>query len=73
MIDCKEMVRQHLKQNGFDGLYAQDACACDLSDLMPCGGDGAMDCRAGYKASGCDDDCGRGCGFHILGDVSEVI
>ena len=44
-----EIVKAHLVQNGFDGLYQPDAeCACEISDLQPCG-DEFGSCKAGYK------------------------
>lgn len=44
-----EIVRQHLIENGFDGLYLADAeCACLVSDLQPCGDDFSV-CKAGYR------------------------
>lgn len=59
--DVKTMVGDYLKQNGFDGLFS-DECACDLSDLMPCG-EQSDGCRAGYKGP-CN--CGEGCDYHIF-------
>jgi len=41
-----EMVAEHLKLKGFDGLFS-DECGCRLSGLAPCGEIG-LDCRAGY-------------------------
>ena len=41
-MTIKEIVEQHLKDNGFDGLYSddvcfgQDGCGCRLGDLFPC-------------------------------------
>ena len=33
-----EMVAEHLRQNGYDGLYdAYGECACEVDDLAPCG------------------------------------
>ena len=51
-----EMVEQYLKQNGYDGLFAESAeCACKVDDLEPCGNI-QSDCHAGYLAPG---DCGE--------------
>jgi len=49
--DGKQMIAQFLREHQYDGLYSEE-CGCDLKDLMPCGGDWAMDCRAGYKVKG---------------------
>ncbi len=46
-VKVVDMVKMHLKANGFDGLYS-DECGCELSDLAPCG-EIQGDCRAGYK------------------------
>ena len=51
-----EIVRVHLEQNGYDGLFNEDAgCACENGDLAPCMEIGA-DCEAGYKT---ECDCGE--------------
>lgn len=63
-IGCQEMVRIYLENNGYDGLFS-DICGCLLDDLMPCGGEGAMDCQAGHRVDGCTETCGMGCDFHI--------
>lgn len=47
-----EIIKQHLIDNGFDGLYNEDLeCGCELDDLEPCG-DIRSDCTAGYKHPG---------------------
>ncbi len=44
-----EILKQHLVDNGFDGLVNGDAeCGCDLSDLQPCG-ESFADCKPAYK------------------------
>ncbi len=35
-MDCKEIIEEYLKKNGYDGLVG-DECGCCLDDLMPCG------------------------------------
>ena len=63
-----EIVRAHLKQNGFDGLSNEDGeCACIFSDLAPCG-EMSQKCRAGYRRL-CD------CGDHDyhIGDNHDVL
>ncbi len=53
----REMVIAALESGGYDGLVADDSeCACDLSDLVPCGELGEQ-CTAGWKGP-CD------CGDH---------
>jgi len=49
--DGKSMIRQFLIEHKFDGLYNEE-CGCQLSDLMPCGNEFAIDCQAGYKTKG---------------------
>ncbi len=47
-----ELVKQHLKDNGYDGLCLMDGeCGCLLDDLQPCG-ESFANCEPGYK---CDD------------------
>lgn len=46
-----EIVRDHLKQGGFDGLVQTDAeCGCLLGDLAPCGDDFSK-CEPGYRGA----------------------
>jgi len=57
-IGCGEMVREYLEKNGYDGLCEKDGeCGCQLSDLMPCGGEYAMECVAGWKRNRWPDEC----------------
>lgn len=61
-MNVKKIVAKHLSETGHDGLYNDSAeCACELADLMPCGGDSA-ECEPGYRHP-CD--CGEGCDFHM--------
>jgi len=44
------IVAEYLEKNGFDGLFNGFCdCACELSDLFPCGEPDIHECRAGYK------------------------
>jgi hypothetical protein len=64
----KEIIKEYLEKNGFDGLYIDD-CGCDKSNLMPCESDGCMHCEAGYKHPCL---CGEGHIFHIKGYAAEM-
>lgn len=44
-----EILKQHLIDNGFDGLVDGDEdCGCELSDLQPCG-ENFANCKPAYK------------------------
>jgi hypothetical protein len=44
-----EIVREHLRREGFDGLcYPDIDCGCVLDDFAPCGEPSLEYCRAGY-------------------------
>jgi hypothetical protein len=59
-MNVKEIVKEYLLNNGYDGL-CNDDCGCCLDDLMPCEGD-IGSCEPGYKKPcNCDD----GCDFHM--------
>lgn len=47
-----EIIKQHLIDNGFDGLYNDELdCGCEINDLEPC--DVLQsNCTAGYKQPG---------------------
>ncbi len=47
-MNVYDIVQKYLKDNGYDGLYAEE-CGCILEDLMPCDGDCAFHCEPGYR------------------------
>ena len=51
MPTVKEIVKEYLEKNNYDGLYCE-FCGCRLDDLMPCSE--ASSCQAGY-AWNCND------------------
>ena len=55
-MTVREIIKQYLDANGFDGLFDDD-CACQKGDLCPCDSN-CMDCQPGYKTS-CPADCGE--------------
>jgi len=59
-INVLEIIEKYLKENGYDGLYREDGCGCELGDLGSCDSC-PLDCIPGYKIP-CD--CGE-CDFHI--------
>lgn len=68
-MNVHDIVIEYLKANGYDGLCEVGCeCACELSDLFPCGGDMAdiSHCQPGHKTP-CPDDCelGGDCSWHI--------
>jgi hypothetical protein len=67
--EVRQIVASWLKDNGYDGLYRSECCACLVGDLMPCGEPGT-DCEAGYKKTcppeGCDFCPAEGeCEWHV--------
>ena len=66
-MNVREIVKEYLEKNGYDGLYS-DECGCQSNDLMPCDA-GNEKCIAGHKVP-CDPDsdflaCDGNCDFHI--------
>lgn len=47
-MKVKEIVENHLKEKGYDGLYRDDCWGCDVGDLFSCYGRYA-NCSPGYK------------------------
>ena len=43
-------VKEIVKENGYGGLCdcEDEPCGCFLNDLIPCGTDNAINCKAGY-------------------------
>ncbi len=53
-----DIVKRYLEENGYDGLFASGICACENSDLFPCGSEQSIDCQPGYKIPcACGDNC----------------
>jgi hypothetical protein len=44
----REIIKEYLVSNGYDGLFNPKLCACGIDDLYPCGGEGVLDCKAGF-------------------------
>lgn len=60
-MNVRQMVEKYLKENGFDGLFADvpGGCGCEIGDLMPC--EEPCDvCEAGVKIVCIDPDCDYG-------------
>jgi hypothetical protein len=53
-MNCLEIIKRFLKNNGFDGLVNDGECGCELSDLVPCDDDFSL-CLPGYKVIPPDD------------------
>lgn len=64
-MSIRDIVREYLKTNGYDGLYNPETCACEVDALMPCDEPSMGECSPGYKVSGCEEWCGMGCPWHI--------
>jgi len=51
-MTVRKIIRTYLKYNGFDGLFSeQDACACEIENLMPCDCLLILDCEPGIKCT----------------------
>lgn len=55
-MDVKQILKEWLTKNGYDGLYYAGECACSVDDLWPCGED-LSECEPGYLAP-CPESCG---------------
>ncbi|MFA5217099.1 hypothetical protein [Sulfuricurvum sp.] len=47
-MNCLEIVKKYLKDNGYDGLVNHD-CGCGLDDFEPCDGLDSKECLPAYK------------------------
>ena len=58
-MNVRDIVLEYLVKNGYDGLYSDFECACDLKTLVNCGDD-MEDCQPGYRGvCDCEDDEGN--------------
>lgn len=48
ILTVNDMIKRFLKDNGYDGLFYDGECGCELNDLVPCGADPSQ-CEPGYK------------------------
>jgi hypothetical protein len=69
MPTIKEIVKEYLEKNGYDGLYGLPDCGCSVDDLMPCDEPG-VNCAPGYYGPCMCDDDHR---FHIYGDRADAL
>ncbi len=66
MTNVRTIIFAYLKSNGYDGLYHDNDCGCELDDLVPCGEDPSQ-CVPGHYVP-CDAEtceAGGGCPWHI--------
>ena len=56
MATVREIVREYLVANGYDGLWNDD-CGCPLDDFMPCDPDWKFigDCQPGHAKTWVED------------------
>jgi hypothetical protein len=48
-MNCTDIIKQHIKENGFDGLYnCEGECGCIMSDIAPCDRIETDTCHPGY-------------------------
>ena len=72
-MEAREIVEKWLKENGYDGLYREECCACRIGDLMPCS-EYYADCIAGYLCK-CDPEtcyADGDCDWHIGPEKEEI-
>ena len=70
MPTVKEIIKEYLEKNGYDGLWNGNApCGCLKDDLNPCG-EPFDECSPGYKGA-CT--CGEGCDWDIYGDKVDTL
>lgn len=48
-LTVREILVSYLRLHGYDGLYHDGDCGCEISDLLPCCVS-YDDCRPGYKS-----------------------
>lgn len=52
-MNIKDIVRKHLTDNGYDGMYCREHdCACLADDLAKCCDGNMLYCNPGYKVQG---------------------
>ena len=66
-MNVKDIVRQWLNENGYDGLSSEE-CGCELADLMPCDEPNVVLCVAGHRGKCNPETCAADgdCPWHII-------
>ena len=49
-MDCLDIIIRYLQNHGYDGLYHETECGCEIDNLAPCGND-FSECKPGYKVA----------------------
>jgi hypothetical protein len=57
VINVKQVVADWLRDNGYDGLYHESDCGCELSNLAPCESC-CLECTPGHKIIDPNGSCG---------------
>ena len=73
-MNVKQIVKEYLKTNGYDGLFNENGeCCCNFEEIEGCPfcDDIPCDCRPGYKVP-CPDDCDIEHNFHISSIKQEA-
>ena len=65
MITVKEIIKEYLIKNNYDGLFYPGECACKIDDLCPCCAEICMNCQPGYFQNKEDVDYPEDCDFYI--------
>lgn len=57
-MTVKDAIVQCMKDNGFDGLFSEGGCSCEIGNLAPCSADieEVFDCSFGHKVM-CTSKC----------------
>lgn len=60
-MDCREIIKKYLRDNGYDGLCNPDcSCGCGIDDMAPCC-DNIFDCVPAYlNKNYCCATCNNG-------------
>ena len=73
MPTVKEIVKEYLEKNGYDGLYNENgACGCLTDNLNPCG-EPFDECKPGYRGACTGLECDGDCDWHIYGDKADAL
>jgi hypothetical protein len=72
-MNVKEIVKEYLEKNGYDGLYNVDGeCGCPKDSLLPCS-ESFDQCCPGYRGA-CDGSCDDPpCDCHIYINKGDAL
>jgi hypothetical protein len=64
-MTVKQIIKEYIQANGYDGLYCEGTCSCNIDELMECAYEGMPYCEPGYYRALTQDEKNEGYKYSI--------